>query len=296
MRIVGLLVAFASATMLMYGQQVANTDFEDWTLTKGSGQYKDYEEPSHGWASGNGAIHIAAGSDPVCEKSTDAASGAYSAKLTTRKIFGQIASGSLYTGKFALNLADPVKSAQRGIPFSGRPVAFKGWYKYAPVDADSATLYAVLSYWDGQQRVPIAEARILEKEARSTWYGFEIPFTYTSDKEADTIALVFASSAGGEFFKGSVGSTLYVDDVSLVYGPVSVDDSEVDAADRLSIVRSVIQSTTPMQWLGIYAMDGTLQATWNNTMFADASHLQPGVYCLVADTKHGVIRRTFCVY
>lgn len=81
------LIALLLTVSSLGAQQVPNGSFEEWITTEGSGQYKTYEEPAGGWSSGNGAIHIAAGSNPVCEKTTDAHSGSYAAKLVTQKNF-----------------------------------------------------------------------------------------------------------------------------------------------------------------------------------------------------------------
>jgi hypothetical protein len=66
-----------------------------------------------------------------------------------------------------------------------------------------------------------------EKIESSEWRRFEIPFDYARyGKEIDPeklaagkyqIAVVFASSSGGDEFKGAPGSTLYIDEVELLY-------------------------------------------------------------------------------
>jgi hypothetical protein len=223
--IAGIAIVFSVG---LRAQQVPNADFEEWTLIKGSGAYKDYEEPSGGvWSSGNGVIHVAAGADPILEKTTDAHRGTYAAKLTTRKVFGQIASGSLFTGTFKLNLAKPVESARLGVPFTAMPTSFRGWYKYAPAGNDSASLYVRLWRWNDttKQRVLIAEAIRTQRGATDTWTEFNVPFAVLEPGSVpDTMAMVFSSSAGGGNFKGDEGSVLTVDDVSLSYDAVSVHD------------------------------------------------------------------------
>lgn len=201
-----------------------NGDFETWTLTKGSGNFKDYEEPSNGWSSGNGVIHVAPNTNPVVTKSTDAVQGMYSAKLITQSIFGQIAAGSLFIGHFKLNLVDFAKSAVLGAPFTDKPVRFRGHYKYIPVKSDSATLYARLTKWSGSNQVVVGEAIVTEYNAVPGWTSFSIPFEYYSGVTPDSIRVVLASSAGGENFKGEMGSTLFVDAVELDYTPTSVQD------------------------------------------------------------------------
>lgn len=210
---------------------LVNLDFEEWNTFKGQGLFRDYEEPK-GWTSGNGVVHIAPNTDPLTTKSTDAYSGQYCVKMTTAKIFNQIAAGSCFTGRFELNLADPVKSARRGIPYTQRPSIFEGRYRYRSVDGDSATIYATLSRWDASQqcRVVIGEARRVHYTTVAEWTRFEIPFTYVSAEQPDTISVVFASSAGGDNFVGSVGSTLWIDAVHIGL-PTSV--SQAPGIDRL---------------------------------------------------------------
>ncbi|MEN8251650.1 MAG: PCMD domain-containing protein, partial [Bacteroidota bacterium] len=46
---------------------------------------------------------------------------------------------------------------------------------------------------------------------------FDLEVVYFMSEMPDTIDMVFAASAGGEYFVGGVGSTLYVDNLSLVF-------------------------------------------------------------------------------
>lgn len=225
--------AIIVSTCIAVGQQqIPNAGLDEWTLVKGSSGFKDYEEPSQGWTSGNGVIHIAAGADPVCERSTDAYSGAACAKLTTRRIFGQIASGSLYLGVFRLDLSNPASSAKRGIPFAGPvPTRFRGWYRYAPVGSDSAAIYAMFTKWDGSRRVVLGEARLRISAAVPTWTAFDVAVPPLAEPP-DSMSVVAASSAGGENFRGDAGSTLWVDDLSFAWEAVSV--SETTSAPVLS--------------------------------------------------------------
>lgn len=293
MRLLLFCTVFTVVSIGLTAQQVPNSDFEMWTMFAGSGQYKDYEEPSDGWTSGNGAIHIAAGADPVCEKSTDARVGTYSAKITTRKIFGQIASGSLYTGRFVLNLADPVKSALRGIPFTGKPISFKGWFKYLPVAGDSGTLYATLSRWEGNQRVQVAEARITQYESQQEWMAFDIPFVYAEEGDVDTIAVVFASSAGGEFFRGSEGSTMFIDGIALNYEPMTVSEEHPD--NKLRVMNNQLICDVPFARVSCFDMKGTLVANWIGSSSCNLEPLMNGIYVVVAESLDGIIHQRLVV-
>lgn len=227
------LFLLVSASIVSGQQQIPNGSMEEWTLVKGSGPYKDYEEPINGWASGNGVIHVAAGSSPVCEKTTEAHSGSFGAKLVTRSIFGQIASGSLYLGTFKLDLTNPASSARRGIPFSGPiPKRFSGSYRYSSVGNDSASIYTTFSRWDGAKRVVVAEARTILHDAQAEWTTLDLEILPIG-QTADTMTVVCASSAGGENFKGDAGSTLWVDDLVFREEPTSVND--VVASQRSTV-------------------------------------------------------------
>ncbi len=191
---------------------IPNGNLETWTLSPGSGTFKDYYEPTDGWSSGNGAIHVAPGTDPVCERTDDAAVGQYAAKLTTRRIFGQIASGSLYIGRFELNLANPRESARLGMPCSEVPRMFRGMYKYLPQGGDSAVIRATFRRWHNGQREVVSEAKLTVGVTVDAWTPFDLMIPEPT-AAPDTVEVVFASSAGGEFFRGDVGSTLFIDDV-----------------------------------------------------------------------------------
>ncbi|MEG2514336.1 MAG: PCMD domain-containing protein, partial [Bacteroidaceae bacterium] len=58
------------------------------------------------------------------------------------------------------------------------------------------------------------------------WTKFELPFVMKKGKTIDkeklknnkySIAIVFTSSIEGAYFRGAIGSTLYIDEVELVY-------------------------------------------------------------------------------
>jgi hypothetical protein len=247
-------LAFLAATVMCVAQQLPNSDLEEWTLFPSSNAlFKDYEEPSGGvWSSGNGVAHIAPNSIPPTTKTTDAHSGQFAARLETQTVFGQIASGSLFTGRFELDLGNPRNSAKLGVPFSALPMRFRGWYKYQPVNGDSCSVNCELTRWDtqSQQRVTIARARSVYRDAAATWTEFDLPLQYSVQGVLpDSITMSFASSAGAEFLKGVQGSTMHIDDLSLVYDPVSVHEpvdpegSEFQLIQRDGLVHLISSSS-----------------------------------------------------
>lgn len=253
-----IIAVLSVAVLPAYGQALVNLDFEEWKVFKGQLLFRDYEEPV-GWTSGNGVIHVAPNTDALTSKSTNAHTGSYCVQMTTRNIFGQIAAGTCYTGRFEINLTDPVKSAKLGIPYTERPAVFAGMHRYAPANNDSATLYCVLSKWNAadQRRVTIGEARRVVYQAVSTWTPFSFPIEYLSPETPDTITVVFAASAGGDLMKGEVGSTLWIDAVHI--GEATSVAETPATSGAIAMVGRMLSTQTSDHILStatVYALDG----------------------------------------
>ncbi|MDC2614594.1 MULTISPECIES: PCMD domain-containing protein [Bacteroides] len=166
-----------------------------------------------------------------------------------------IAAGNLFIGTFIVKdaLSDAKAATKFGFPFFKRPISLKGHYKYTPgtvyisgtdkdrqpiIDEsmkgkDKGDIYAVLyeadndeDFLDGYNSLTsnkiTAIARIPSTETTSEWKQFDLPFEYkkTINESSLTegkykLAIVFSSSINGAEFKGSVGSTLWVDEVTI---------------------------------------------------------------------------------
>ncbi|HLP28029.1 MAG TPA: PCMD domain-containing protein [Candidatus Didemnitutus sp.] len=290
-----MMMIIMTTTVVRAQQQIPNGGLEDWTRTPGSGSFKDYEEPSGGWTSGNGVIHIAAGADPVCEKSSESHSGQYAAKLTTRSVFGQVASGSMYLGVFSLNLANPASSAKRGIPYAGPvPTRFRGFYRYQPQGNDSAAIYAMFTRWNGNARVLIHEARLTITEATPTWTELNIsipPF----DEAPDSMSVVAASSADGENFRGSVGSTLFVDDFSFEWTTSLVEETRGPMPIIISGTTAILPLVDRVRTVCAVDLTGrTLDlGPVNGTGGIDLAPCKHGLWFIIArDERNVVIARS----
>ncbi len=78
---------------------------------------------------------------------------------------------------------------------------------------------------DNENIIAVAEISDAQRVATKTWTEFNIPFVYRDGKEIDlkklsegkySITIVCSSSIDGDYFSGAIGSTLLVDEVSLV--------------------------------------------------------------------------------
>jgi len=194
-----------------------NMDMEDWM------SYPNFESPSPEgiWASANKIVDLNPSYySPVLFKSDDSYSGNYAAKMVSATFEGMpLITGSLSTGIFTVNLNNFLKSLTQGVPYKSKPTRFQGYYKYVGVDGDSCEIRTTLSKWNPstKKRDKVGEAVYRTTDLIQEYTYFDLEFVYFLSGDPDTINMVFASSAGGEYFVGGIGSTLYVDDFTLVF-------------------------------------------------------------------------------
>ena len=192
------------------------------------------------------------GEYPVRE-TADAHSGSKAAVLesvdtTGGEIFGQVipkvTAGSMFLGKFnaMAAMADPMATTQFGVVYDKKPVKVSGYYKYTPgtdfynaageLQADkkdacaiSAVLYEVENEDETLNGSTIyisdkivAQAMFTTGETVAEYTPFELNLEYVKDYDASKMykfAVIFSASADGAAYNAAVGSTLYIDDVTI---------------------------------------------------------------------------------
>lgn len=178
--------------------------------------------------------------------------GAFGAMVNMR-----IAAGNLFIGTFDVSnaLKDAMKATRFGKPFNKKPVRFEGYYQFVPGNrfqdkkgkevvgrVDEPDLYsvfykntdengnAVILKGDDILTHPniVALARLRNHETvrhgLGEWHYFSIPYDYLNDIDKNTLdtygynlTVVFTSSIEGATFCGAPGSTLYVDEVKVIW-------------------------------------------------------------------------------
>ena len=164
-----------------------------------------------------------------------------------------IAAGNLFIGSFEVGQAlsgNAMKATHFGFPFFYYPLRLEGWFKYKagptfssklkPVDGrkDECDIYGVLyetddnvQFLDGSTSLNspniVALARnIKELPETDIWKQFNFKFEPQNGKSIDPdklgkgiykLAIVFSSSVDGAKFEGAVGSTLYIDKVTIAH-------------------------------------------------------------------------------
>ena len=186
------------------------------------------------------------GVEGACVKLTTSKTGSIAASINK-----PIAAGNLFLGSFVTDnaLQHPMEATHFGIPTNVKPTKFSGYYKYQrgatftdknlkPIAGrkDYGTIYAVLydnHDANGNEVILngndvqtnsniVALAKLPDIDDTPEWTNFSIDFVYTKDvdlkKLADfgySLAIVCSSSVDGAIFEGAVGSTLWVDELSI---------------------------------------------------------------------------------
>ncbi|MEG1838899.1 MAG: PCMD domain-containing protein [Bacteroidaceae bacterium] len=164
----------------------------------------------------------------------------------------RIAAGNVFIGSFDVNNATskPRESTLFGLAFQYKPVTLTGYYKYkagktlqdananaVPGQKDACDIYGVFYETDDKLKSLngadvltspniVSMARLENAGEPDEWTRFELPFIMKKGKTIDkeklnnnkySIAIVFTSSIEGAYFQGAIGSTLYIDEVELVF-------------------------------------------------------------------------------
>lgn len=228
-----------------------NSSFENWqTLSSsamvlyGPGEEMFWDSGNHGSATLNKNV--------TSPDETYKRSGRYSVKLQSQFVgilsFGKFAAGNLFAGQYLrTDGTDGVLSFGR--PFTSRPAKLKGYTKYTPgtVDysstselptgaTDIGNIYIALGDWSEPIEIRTKDKKLFDKnDEKIIAYGeweitsetqgadgglleFEIPLDYRSlDRIPSYIVLVASASKYGDYFTGSTGSTMWIDDLELIY-------------------------------------------------------------------------------
>lgn len=216
------------------GAQMPNGDMESWsnnTTLNGL------------WSSGNNSFTT------LMEKSTDAHSGSFSAKLTAMAAVGKFAAGNLFTGSFELNMSTFSGKVTFGKDFkyTARPRSVTFWMKnnqgdithgnkvsgkdpYSAmvlitngatytVDTTNESSFLTKDNLKDQPGI-IAYGYLSDTDSNENWTQKTIELTYVDNWQTMSpkkISVSFSTSAYGDYFCGSTGSWMYVDDIVFNY-------------------------------------------------------------------------------
>lgn len=190
------------------------------------------------------------GRNGMCVKLETRTTGSFGMMLNPKM---PIAAGNIFVGSFDLSnaLKDARKATRFGFPFYQKPIMLSGSYKFKAGEVftdengnvvagckDTGDIYAALyevkqssDFLDGNTSLNSSDivlmARVPVSET-AEWVSFAVPFTQPGSKAFDAaklrsgkykLELVCSSSKEGAWFRGAVGSTLYIDDIRLEVEP-----------------------------------------------------------------------------
>lgn len=244
---VGEILTFTTDTIM----QVPNLGFDDWVMKNEKTWYPNatLDDADHFWDSGNEGASIAS-RNPTAPETGDVVKGrAVRMASDYISIASKFAAGNIYTGDFVGLAGIEGAELDFGQPYTGRPSALKGYYRYtpgvidqakAPYDAlmgqtDSCHIYIGLFDWSAPFRVNtttgtfvdltwnnesmIAFGELKSNEATGSEYKqFKINLTYRDYFTHPKYILIVASASKyGDYFTGSTSSVMYLDECELVF-------------------------------------------------------------------------------
>ncbi len=213
--------------LLVFSQQLDNNGFENWENVGTS-----TEEPVEWSSTKTSDTPSLNGFAPqVLERSSDAHTGSYSAKLTNKNvsIVNIVANGLLTNGRVhastnpdnAYVFTDPTNNDWNQ-QFSYYPDSLTGWCKYAPQGNDIGEITVLIH--SGSTQIPtnntsewiaMAEKRFLS--ANNSWSRFSVPFQYFNSINSPGYILCVISA--GDSTLAIQDSELLIDDIELIYNP-----------------------------------------------------------------------------
>lgn len=192
-------------------------------------------------------VQVEGGFNKKCVKLETKNTGSFGAMV---KMY--IAAGNLFIGTFEVEnaLTNPRKATNFGFQFYKHPIALKGYYKFKAGEVysvegqpqtgkrDKCDIYAVMyeaennsimlngdNVFNSDKLVLLARIEPKDIVESDEWNEFTIHFESVKGREIDDtklqngkykLGIVLSSSVDGAYFRGAVGSTLYVDELELI--------------------------------------------------------------------------------
>lgn len=232
-----------------------NGDFEDWITSSGT-VYPGISTSSLYWDTSNTGANTMSNINPTSSTGTvrSGTTGSKAAQLKSASVINMFfAAASLYTGSFG-KVSIPNAIVNFGRPFTARPIALKGYYKYIPASVnmvgsnlpanatvskgqpDQCSIYIALAkktysinngdessfikFEDDPNIIAYGELPSGAATEGNEYVEFNIPLKYKEksfDEKPTHIIIVCSASKYGDYMTGGVGSTLLVDDFELIY-------------------------------------------------------------------------------
>lgn len=205
--------------------ELDNIVFNDVTLPCPNGSFENWvdfsNEEAPGWLSSN--FFTIPVSDTSVTKSEDSYSGDYAVRLKNYPTIWEDTLGFITNGFLGPD------GASGGMATDAIPEKIFGYYKYTPINNDTAIAYiALYRYNQNTQQTDTLEQQIFKMVENSEYTYFEIPINYYQLPYPDTVNISFgASNFLREETIVGLGSTLFIDEVGMTFKPVGTGERSI---------------------------------------------------------------------
>ena len=246
---------------------VYNLNFNDWVKV-GKAWYATNDKNNNlVWDSANEGTADILGQSlvPTTPEEQIVISGK-AARMESGELLGNFAAGNIYTGDFGSATISPVGAKLNwGIPFNSRPLALRGWYRYEPAainrtssayshlsgQTDFCQIQIFLTNWSSPFEISTGDNRFVDTSTNNPtiiahgeivsqdnttdnegnvngYVQFTIPLKYRNLNQPTYIVISGAASRYGDYFTGGLGSTMYLDELELIYDPDELTPEEFE--------------------------------------------------------------------
>lgn len=249
---------FITTALVVNAQQLPNSGFESWTSGNPTG-----------WGS---ADEMLSGTSLVSGTTLETQvspgnSGSSACELKTQNVtlllLGSFdVPGIVNSGPLSIDLAAGAPNFGR-IPYTAMPSGYSFYYKYAPVNGDTAATICYFTKWNSStnSRDTVGGGGTLINGANSAFTMMTVPITWSGTTAPDSVQLFFISSAG---IAPQINTSLIIDDINMIV-PIGMNENDAaifnvfpnPAVDALNIVGMSNKASK----VEIYDITGKLVAT-----------------------------------
>ena len=279
------------AAIGVYAQQAPNSGFETWT--------NDNKPDS--WDASNISVPPFVDYKVVFKEPTNPHSGTYCAKLFTQEFSAigitRVVPSFITLGKFWFTVSPQAGGYKGGIPFIGKPDSLKIYYRSSVQGSDKAMIS--FESWKGNHTTLVGGDTAYITTSEASWTLLARAINNHSTQNPDSLNIVISASNLYDEANIAKNSTLYVDDLTLVYGGISVVDISynehfyvfADAAAN-ELVISLSLGNTAQTRIAVYSVNGQMMYLSDKPISScteriGLNHFGKGVYIVDVTTVDG---------
>jgi hypothetical protein len=273
---------------VLHAQEIPNGGFESWS---GSPEVPD------SWGALNFSIPLL-GNFVSATKSTDSHTGDFALALESINIpvINLAIPGAATTG----TLNQFTFQSSGGFPFELRPNAIKGYYKYQPSGADTASVEALLTRWneDLGKRDTVGYGKKIFRDAIGSYKLFSVPIVLDATATPDTARITVYSSSRSN---PTAGSKLFLDDLEFFTTTAGMSETQSSsialypnpATQMITVKGAELTSQHTIHITNVLGQNLCNAKCLQGGQNLNIENLQKGLYfCTVTDAQ-GVIIKNF---